>query len=107
MGPTEEDAQLVPVMESGRPLEAPLIVATGLQSVLRGHGIEAIVSGYRAEPVLPFRLLVSSAHAESAGQVIAEALAGGAAAADEAELAGEAAGDRPPTDAGSGRPGFL
>jgi len=106
MGLTE-DEQLVPVMESGRPLEAPLIFATGLQSVLRGHGIEAIVSGYRAEPVLPFRLLVSSADAEIAGQVIAEALAGGAAAADEAELEGEAAGDKPPDDSGSGWAGFL
>ena len=106
MGLTE-DARLVAVMENGRPLEAPLIVATGLQSVLRGHGIEAIVSGFRTEPVLPFRLLVSSADAERAGEVIAEALAGGAAAADEAELEGEATGDRPPTDAGSGRPGFF
>jgi hypothetical protein len=57
--------------------------------------------------VLPFRLLVSSADAESAGQVIAEALAGGAAAADEAELEGEAAGDKPPDDSGSGWAGFL
>jgi hypothetical protein len=94
-------------MESGRPLEAPLIVATGLQSVLRGHGIEAIVSGFRTEPVLPFRLLVSSADAERAGEVIAEALAGGAASADEAELEGEAAGDKPPDDSGSGWAGFF
>jgi hypothetical protein len=95
VGPTDP-AQLVPVIENGIPLGVPLIVATGLQSLLRGHGIEAIVSGYRAEPVLPFQLLVSSADAERAGRVIAEALAGGAEAADEAELAGEAAGDLPP-----------
>ena len=107
MDPTEEDAQLVPVMESGRPLEAPLIVATGLQSVLQGYGIEAIVSGYRAEPVLPFRLLVSSADAEEAGRVIAEALAGGAAAADAGELAGEASGDLPPEDVNSLSKGLL
>jgi hypothetical protein len=107
MDPTEEDAQLIPVMESGGPLEVPLIVATGLQSVLRGHGIEAVVSGFRTEPVLPFRLLVSSTDAERAGQVIAEALAGGAAAADEAELAGEAAGDLPPDDVNSGSRGLL
>jgi hypothetical protein len=94
-------------MENGVPLGVPLLVATGLQSLLRGHGIEAVVSGYRAEPVLPFRLLVSSADADQAGRVIAEALAGGAAAAEEAELDGEAAGDQPPNDAGSGRPGFL
>jgi hypothetical protein len=106
MGPTE-DAQLVPVMENGIPLGVPLIVATGLQSLLLGHGIEAMVSGFRSEPVLPFRLLVSSADAEEAGRVIAEALAGGAAAADEAELEGEAAGDRPPQDAGSGRDGLF
>lgn len=92
-----EDTQLVPVMENGVPLGVPLLIATSLQSLLRAHGIEAIVSGYRAEPVLPFRLLVSSADAEQAGKVIAEALAGGAAAADEAELYGEAHGDLPST----------
>ena len=106
MGPTE-DAQLVPVTDGGIPLGVPLIVATGLQSLLRGHGIEAIVSGYRAEPVLPFRLLVSSADADQAGRVIAEALAGGAAAADEAELAGEAVGDLPPDDVNSRSKGLL
>jgi hypothetical protein len=106
MGPTE-DAQLVPVMENGIPLGVPMVVATSLQSLLQAHGIEAIVSGFRTEPVLPFRLLVSSADAEQAGQVIAEARAGGAAAAEEAELEGEATGDRPPQDAGSGRAGFL
>lgn len=102
-----EDAQLVPVTDGEIPLGVPLVVATGLQSLLRGHGIEAIVSGYRAEPVLPFRLLVSSADAEQAGRVIAEALAGGAAAADEAELAGEAAGDLPPDEVNSGSKRLL
>lgn len=92
-----EDTQLVPVMENGVPLGVPLLVATGLQSLLRGYGIEAVVSGFRAEPVLPFRLLVSSDDAEQAGKVIAEALAGGAAAADEAELTGEAHEDLPST----------
>lgn len=106
MGPTE-DAQLVPVMENGIPLGVPLVLATGLQSLLRGLGIEATVSGFRTEPVLPFRLLVSSADAEEAGRVIADALAGGAAAADEAEREGEATGDRPPEDAGSGGPGLF
>jgi hypothetical protein len=106
MGLTE-DAQLVPVMENGMPLGVPLVVATGLQSLLRGYGIEATVSGFRTEPVVPFRLLVSSADAERAGRVIAEALAGGAAAADEAELEGEATGDTPPRDAGSGGAGVF
>ncbi len=106
MGPTE-DAELVPVMDHGIPLGVPLVVATGLQSLLRGFGIEAVVSGYRAEPVLPFRLLVSSAEVERASQVIAEALSGGAAAADEAELAGEAAGDIPPDGMNLGWKGVL
>lgn len=102
-----DNAELVPVMENGVPLGVPMIVATGLQSLLQANGIEAIVSGFRAEPVLPFRLLVAAADAERAGQVIAEARAGGEAAADEAEMAGEATGDEPPQDAGSGRAGFL
>jgi hypothetical protein len=106
MSPTE-DAELVPVLENGIPLGVPLIIATGLQSLLRGHGIEATISGFRSEPVLPFRLLVSSDDAEEAGRVIAEALAGGAAAADEAEREGEATGDRPPEDAGSSGPGLF
>jgi len=106
MGPTEV-AQLVPVMENGNPLGVSLVVATGLQSLLRGHGIDAMVSGFRTEPVLPFRLLVSSADAEEAGRVISEALAGGAAAAEEAELAGEASGDLPPEDVNSLSKGLL
>ena len=104
---TLNDAKLVPVMEDGVPLEVPMIVVTGLQSLLQANGIEAVVAGFRAEPVLPFRLLVAEADAERAALIIAEARADGAAAADEAELEGEAAGDRPPTDVGSGRPGFL
>ena len=101
MGLTE-DAELVPVMENGMPLGVPLVVATGLQSLLRGYGIEAIVAGYRAEPVL-----VSSADAEQARRVIADALAHGAADADEAELEGEAAGDKPPQDAGTSGAGVF
>jgi hypothetical protein len=104
---TPDDVKLVPVMDNGVPLGVPMIVATGLQSLLQANGIEAIVSGFRAEPVLPFRLLVAAADAERAGIVIAEARAGGGAAADAAELEGEAAGDKPPDDSGSGRAGFL
>lgn len=104
---TPDDAKLVPVMEDGVPLEVPMIVATGLQNLLQASGIEAVVSGFRAEPVLPFRLLVAEADAEPAALIIAEARADGCAAADEAELEGEAAGDLPPSDAGLGRPGFL
>lgn len=102
-----DDSQLVPVLENGVPLGVPLIVATGLQSLLSSNGIEAIVSGFRAEPVLPFRLLVASADVERAGLLIAEASAGGAAAADQAELEGEASGDLPPDDGGKGSAGFL
>ncbi len=56
---------------------------------------------------MPFRLLVSSDDAEEAGRVIAEAIAGGAEAAEEAERAGEVTGDTPPEDADSGTPGLF
>jgi len=104
---TPDDTKLVPVMDGGVPLGVPMIVATGLQSLLQANGIEAFVSGFRAEPVLPFRLLVAAADAERASAVIAEARAGGAAAADEAESAGETAGDLPPDDLNFGSRGLL
>lgn len=104
---TLDDAKLVPVMEDGVPLGVPMIVATGLQNLLQANGIEAIVSGFRAEPVLPFRLLVAESDVERASAVIAEARAGGGAAADEAELAGESAGDLPPDDLNSRFRGLL
>ena len=100
---TPDNAELVPVMQDGVPLGVPLIVATGLQNLLQANGIDAIISGFRAEPVLPFRLLVPVADAEQAAAIIAEAGAGDGAAADEAELEGEALGDAPPEDAGSTR----
>jgi len=93
---TPDNAKLVPLMEDGEPLGVPFIVATGLQSLLQANGIEALISGFRQEPVLPFRLLVAEADAERAAALIAEARAGGAAAADQAELDGEAQGDLPP-----------
>ena len=102
-----DNAELVPVMENVVPLGVPLIVATGLQSFLLSNGIEAMISGFRAEPVLPFRLLVASTDAERAGILIAEARVGGAAAADEAEFAGEAEGDLPPDDVDPTSSGLL
>jgi hypothetical protein len=106
-----ESTDLLPVLEHGLPLGVPEMEAVVLQSVLADAGIEALVSGYWAEPILPFRLLVGSAEVERASQLIAvaraEALAGGAAAAEAAELAGEAAGDRPPEDIHTGGPGVF
>ena len=107
MQPSHEPLDLVPVLEDGLPMGVPLMAALGLQSLLQGAGIEAQLSGFRAEPVLPFHLLVSSQQVEEAGRIIAEAKAAGYGAADAAELEGEALGEQPPDDVNSGLPGIL
>jgi hypothetical protein len=102
-----EALDLLPVLADGHPLGLPQMEALILQSLLSAEGISAEVSGYWAEPVLPFRLLVSSAVVEQASRLVAEARAGCATAADEAELAGEAAGDVAPEGADRGMPGLF
>jgi hypothetical protein len=104
---SNEQLDLVSVLGDGVPLQLSQVEALGLQSLLASERIEAVVSGYWAEPVIPFRILVSSARAEEAARIIAEARAGGEAAAIEAELAGEAAGDVPPDDVHCGREGVF
>ena len=52
MQPSHEPLDLVPVLEDGLPMGVPLMAALGLQSLLQGAGIEAQLSGFRAEPVL-------------------------------------------------------
>lgn len=99
---------LVPVMDGkGFVLEVSDMEAAGLQSLLESSGIEAVLSPFTGYGTLPGRLLVQAAQADDAARIIAEALASGPAAAEEAERAGEAAGDRPPEDLGKGLPGVF
>jgi len=105
MGPKEG---LVPVRDSkGFVLEVSDMEAAGLQSLLESSGIEAVHSPFTGYGTVPGRLLVPAAQAEEACRIIAEALAVGPAAAEEAEQAGEKAGDQPPEDAGNGSPGVF
>ena len=80
----------------GTPLELSEMQALELKSLLEASGIEAIVSGAEMLPNLPYRLLVPASEQEQAEQAISDATAAGTAGADEAELAGEAAGDATP-----------
>lgn len=85
---------LVPVQEEdGKPVELTEMEALELQNLLNASGIEAVVSGAEMLPNLPYRLQVPAGQAAEAARVIAEARAAGPAGAEEAEQAGEAAGD--------------
>lgn len=107
-GPEEDPFDLVPVRgPMGLALELPEIEAAALQNVLEWGGIEAIRSPFTDVGLLPVRLLVPASQAEEAARIIAEALESGAASAEEAELAGEVAGDQSPEDAGKGLPGVF
>jgi len=107
-GPEKNPLDLVPVRGPiGLALELPETEATALQSLLESNGIEAILSPFTDVGLLPVRLLVPASQAEEAARIIAEALESGAASAEEAELAGEAAGDQSPEDAGRGLPGVF
>ena len=100
--------ELVPVKDpQGLVLQMPEMEATALQSLLVSNGITAVLSPFTAYTFMPGRLLVPAAQADEAARIIAEALASGPAAAEEAEQAGEAAGDQPPEDAGQGTPGVF
>jgi hypothetical protein len=59
--------------------------AVGIQRVLAAAGIDAVINGPSQLPSDQFEVLVSREGAERARQVLAEALASGPAAADEAE----------------------
>ena len=90
---------------AGLVLEMPEMEARALQSLLVSCGIPAVLSPFTAYTFMPGRLLVPASQAEEAARIIAEAP--GAASAEEAERAGEAAGDQPPEDAGKGLPGVF
>ena len=63
--------------------------AIGIQSVLAAAGIDAIINGSAQIPSMEFEVLVAQENAAKAKQVLAEALASGSEAAEEAERAGE------------------
>lgn len=99
---------LVPVRDGeGLVLEMPEMDARALQSLLESCGITAVLSPFTAYTFMPGRLLVPASQAEEAARIIAQAPESGAASAEEAERAGEAAGDQPPEDAGKGLPGVF
>jgi hypothetical protein len=94
----------------GEPLKiCGLVEAEVVQALLAANDIDSEVClPSRSTQQLPENLvLVPAEFAEAAARIIAEARAEGDAAADEAELAGEAAGDLPPDDVNSGSRGLL
>jgi hypothetical protein len=80
-----------------------------VQGLLAANGIDCEVRPpSRSFQELPeYVVLVPVEQAEAAARIIAEARSGGAAAADEAELEGEAGGDLPPDDLDSSARGIL
>lgn len=70
--------------------------ARGVESVLRAAGIEAIVEGAVGFPSVPFEVSVPRNQLEEARRVLAEALAAGPAAAEDAEVAFEESGQQIP-----------
>jgi len=68
------------------------VEATGLKAMLEASGIECLIVGDSVLPNLGFEVRVSSDRAAEARRVIADALAGGPAAAEEAERASEESG---------------
>lgn len=63
--------------------------AREVQAVLEANGIPSVLVGDSVLPNLGFAVRVEAERAEEARRVIAEALAGGPEAAEEAERAGE------------------
>ncbi len=108
---SDESAERVPLIGSdGKPLGiSGLVEATILAGLLVANGIDAKVSQpSRAFNELPVNLLlVPAGQARDAARIIDEARAQGESATDEAELAGEAAGDLPPDDLNCGSKGLL
>jgi hypothetical protein len=97
MSPSDS-VDLVLVLEpNGTALELTEMEATSLQTLLEANGIDAVVVGAEMMPNLPYRLQVPADQSKAAAEIIADARAAGADAADEAEQAGEVSGDVAPT----------
>ncbi len=106
--PANDPRDLIPLRNAaGYVVEVSDMEAAALRALLESSGITAVFSPFTAYGTLPGRLLVPASQTGEAAKIIAEALASGPAAAEQAELAGEAAGDRPPEDAGKGLPGVF
>ncbi len=94
----------------GEPLKiSGLAEAEIVQGLLAANGIDCEISlPSRSFDQLPENLILVPAElAEDAARIIAQARAAGEAAADEAELMGETAGDLPPDDLNSRFRGLL
>ena len=63
--------------------------AQQIKSLLESNGLEAVLVANGQLPILPDEVRVAREHLTQAKRLIAEALAAGPAAADEAEAAGE------------------
>jgi hypothetical protein len=63
--------------------------AMNVHGILESNGIESMMIGPSTIPSLEFQVQVSKADLEAAQRILAEAQAGGPAAAAEAELASE------------------
>ena len=90
--------ELVPMTDGELALAMPEMEAINLQSLLAANGIEAVLRGAAAMPNLPFEVHVPACLREEAARIYQEAQLSGAEAADEAEAAGEAAGETAPAD---------
>jgi hypothetical protein len=64
--------------------------ATNIQQLLEASGIDAFVNGFSQIPSVEFEILVARENVAKARQVIADALASGPSAAEEAERDTEA-----------------
>jgi len=63
--------------------------AMSIKSMLKSNGVDAVLVGDSRLPNLPEEVRVPKEHATQAKRLIADALAAGAAGAEEAEAAGE------------------
>lgn len=95
---THDAQDLVPMTNGKLVLALPEMEALAIQSLLVSNGINAVVSGTPSLPNLPFEIFVPAAQLQEATSIFLAAREAGAAAAEEAEAAGEAAGDAPPSE---------
>lgn len=89
-GMAEDDSDsldLVPFFSSSN--NAGEMEAMAIHGILEAYGIPSVMIGASSIPSLEFQVQVPRARLEEAERAVAEAKAGGSAAAEEAELAGE------------------
>ncbi|MGI8988874.1 MAG: hypothetical protein ACR2I2_04700 [Bryobacteraceae bacterium] len=81
------DLDLVPFFNSSN--NAAEMEAMAIHGILEANGIPSVTIGASSIPSLEFQVQVPRSRLQEAERAVAEAKAGGPAAADEAELAGE------------------